>query len=113
MTVSKYLIDKAVTSITVAHRLQTVINCDLVLVLDKGEILEYDAPSKLLEKSDESSFRSLVLETGHQSSQRLIGMATKKSMMNIQSRLDEPLTEEEDEEEAAIATDFELYQAEL
>jgi hypothetical protein len=54
-----------------------------------------------------------VLETGHQSSQRLIGMATKKSMMNIQSRLDEPPAEEEDEEEAAIASDFELYQAAL
>ncbi|CAJ1972404.1 unnamed protein product [Sphenostylis stenocarpa] len=34
--------------ITVAHRIPTVIDTDLVLVLDEGTIAEYDDPAKLL-----------------------------------------------------------------
>jgi ATP-binding cassette subfamily C (CFTR/MRP) protein 1 len=35
------------TVITIAHRLNTVMGGDRVLVLDKGQMLEYDEPSKL------------------------------------------------------------------
>ncbi|PPD68765.1 hypothetical protein GOBAR_DD34358 [Gossypium barbadense] len=49
------------TVITVAHRIPTVIDNDLVLVLDKGMIVEYDKPKILLE--DRSSwFSKLVAE---------------------------------------------------
>ncbi|KAA3483298.1 Multidrug resistance protein ABC transporter family isoform 1 [Gossypium australe] len=49
------------TVITVAHRIPTVIDNDLVLVLDKGMIVEYDKPKILLE--DKSSwFSKLVAE---------------------------------------------------
>ena len=37
------------TRITIAHRLGTIATCDKVLVLDKGALVELDAPSKLLE----------------------------------------------------------------
>lgn len=37
------------TTITIAHRLQTIIDYDKVLVLDKGEIVEYGAPWDLVE----------------------------------------------------------------
>lgn len=38
------------TTITIAHRLQTIIDYDKVLVLDKGEVMEYGDPWDLLEK---------------------------------------------------------------
>ncbi|KAI4108664.1 MAG: hypothetical protein LQ339_002180 [Xanthoria mediterranea] len=36
------------TIITIAHRLQTIIDYDKVLVLDKGRVVEYDAPWELI-----------------------------------------------------------------
>ena len=41
---------KGSTIITIAHRLQTVIDYDKVLVLDKGSVIEYAAPWELIEK---------------------------------------------------------------
>ncbi|VFQ87655.1 unnamed protein product [Cuscuta campestris] len=49
------------TVITVAHRIPTVIDSDLVLVLDEGRILEYDSPARLLDDSS-SAFCNLVSE---------------------------------------------------
>ena len=36
------------TIVTIAHRLQTIIDYDKVLVLDKGKLIEYDAPWELI-----------------------------------------------------------------
>ncbi|KAH9019331.1 hypothetical protein EDB83DRAFT_2528201 [Lactarius deliciosus] len=52
-----------VTLITVAHRLQTIIDADKVMVLDAGRIVEFDKPSELL-KLENGWFRSLVDESG-------------------------------------------------
>ena len=41
---------KESTILTIAHRLQTIIDYDRVLVLDKGEVIEYDAPWELLSR---------------------------------------------------------------
>ncbi|KAH6758066.1 multidrug resistance-associated protein 6 [Perilla frutescens var. hirtella] len=48
------------TVITVAHRVPTVIDSDMVLVLSYGKLVEYDEPSKLMEIN--SSFSNLVAE---------------------------------------------------
>ncbi|KAH9967588.1 hypothetical protein BC827DRAFT_1264378 [Russula dissimulans] len=52
-----------VTLITIAHRLQTIIDADKVMVLDAGRIVEFDKPSELL-KIKNGRFRSLVDDSG-------------------------------------------------
>ncbi|KAL6124597.1 hypothetical protein ACLB2K_077109 [Fragaria x ananassa] len=49
------------TVVTIAHRIHTVIDSDLVLVLSDGRIAEYDTPAKLLER-EESLFSKLIKE---------------------------------------------------
>ncbi|CAI9767155.1 unnamed protein product [Fraxinus pennsylvanica] len=48
------------TVITVAHRVPTVIDSDMVMLLSFGKLVEYDEPSKLMEIN--SSFSKLVAE---------------------------------------------------
>ncbi|KAK8274313.1 hypothetical protein V6Z12_D10G066300 [Gossypium hirsutum] len=48
------------TVITVAHRVPTVIDSDMVMVLSYGKLLEYDEPSNLM--ATNSSFSKLVAE---------------------------------------------------
>ncbi|XP_053336078.1 ATP-binding cassette sub-family C member 5 isoform X1 [Clarias gariepinus] len=47
------------TTLIIAHRLNTVLSCDRVLVLDLGQILEFDTPANLLAKEN-SCFRAMV-----------------------------------------------------
>ncbi|KAI9087145.1 hypothetical protein K1719_030909 [Acacia pycnantha] len=54
------------TVVTIAHRIHTVIASDLVLVLSDGKIVEFDAPSKLLERED-SFFSKLIREYSRRS----------------------------------------------
>ncbi|KAG0325521.1 hypothetical protein BGZ99_000575 [Dissophora globulifera] len=51
------------TVITIAHRLNTVIDYHRVLVMEQGQVAEYDTPRKLLSDSN-SAFSKLVDETG-------------------------------------------------
>ena len=58
------------TIVTIAHRLNTVIDFDKILVMDKGKVAEYGPPVKLLEKKD-GIFTDLVNSTGVSSSAEL------------------------------------------
>jgi ABC-type multidrug transport system fused ATPase/permease subunit len=51
------------TIITVAHRLQTIMNSDKIIVLEAGNLVEFDSPANLL-KREGSAFKSLVGESG-------------------------------------------------
>ncbi|KAK0192566.1 hypothetical protein F5146DRAFT_1040501 [Armillaria mellea] len=50
------------TLVTVAHRLQTVMDADKIMVLDAGHIVEFDTPQTLLE-NPHGKLRSLVDES--------------------------------------------------
>ncbi|KAI0068093.1 P-loop containing nucleoside triphosphate hydrolase protein, partial [Artomyces pyxidatus] len=51
-----------VTVLTVAHRLQTIMDADKIMVLEAGRMVEFDKPSELLKKPD-GRLRSLVDES--------------------------------------------------
>lgn len=55
------------TVITVAHRLNTIMDADLILVMDDGKMAEFDNPGALLEK-EQGIFRGLVeaYESSHE-----------------------------------------------
>ncbi|PIL25024.1 ATP-binding cassette transporter [Ganoderma sinense ZZ0214-1] len=52
-----------VTMLTIAHRVNTILESDRVLVLDAGKVVEFDTPKNLLENK-QSSFYSLAAEAG-------------------------------------------------
>ncbi|XP_011343424.1 multidrug resistance-associated protein 1 isoform X3 [Ooceraea biroi] len=54
---------KHCTVLTIAHRLNTILDSDRVIVLDKGLIVEYDSPEALL-RNPSSSFYSMAKDAG-------------------------------------------------
>lgn len=50
------------TVLTVAHRLNTIMDSDRVLVLNEGKVLEFDTPSALL-RDEDSIFHKMYLES--------------------------------------------------
>ncbi|CBI24202.3 unnamed protein product, partial [Vitis vinifera] len=48
------------TSVVVAHRLSTIQNCDLIAVVDKGNVVEKGTHTSLLEKGPTGTYYSLV-----------------------------------------------------
>jgi ATP-binding cassette subfamily C (CFTR/MRP) protein 4 len=74
------------TVLMVAHRLVTIIDCDLVVVLSKGSIAECGTPHQLLLGGGESgsggeggAFAALVRETGPQTEKKLRELAAEKA----------------------------------
>ncbi|KAJ3269278.1 hypothetical protein HDV01_001607 [Terramyces sp. JEL0728] len=58
---------KGSTVVSIAHRLNTIADFDRIMVLEQGEIVEFDTPSSLLQ-NPESLFSKLVEATGEANS---------------------------------------------
>ena len=54
---------KDCTVLTIAHRLNTIIDSDRVLVLDAGKVIEFDSPYNLLQNPN-GTFYDMVETTG-------------------------------------------------
>jgi len=67
-------IKRKCTILTVAHRVETIIQADRILVMRDGQVSEFDHPRNLLRKQD-SEFSSLVNSLGHAASSRLLNLA--------------------------------------
>lgn len=64
------------TVLTIAHRLNTIMDSDKVLVMDAGSIVEYDHPHILLQNAN-GYFHRMVLETGPHMTQQLKDISQK------------------------------------
>ena len=62
------------TLLTIAHRLNTIIDYDVVLVMDKGKVLEIGSPKELLSNPN-GIFSALVDATGVETSTQLRSLA--------------------------------------
>ena len=60
-TIRKEFID--CTVLTIAHRLNTIMDSNRVMVLDQGQILEFDTPETLMKNKD-SQFYSMAKNAG-------------------------------------------------
>ena len=62
-TLSQQAKDTGCTVLTIAHRINTIINNDLIVVMDNGRVAEMGSPQELMEQED-SMFRSLAKAQG-------------------------------------------------
>ncbi len=95
---------KHCTIVTIAHRLLTVADYDRVLVLDYGQVAEYDSPANLLrtkEEADEMNhtsgtsvygysstgiFRAMVAQTGPETSATIRDIALKAEATRLATK---------------------------
>ena len=63
-----------ITIITIAHRINTIIDSDMILVMNDGQISEYDTPKNLL-TNKKSEFSGLVDDMGENAAEKMRQMA--------------------------------------
>jgi len=72
------------TVLTIAHRLNTIIESDKILVMDAGKVAEFDEPLKLLDKPN-GHFKGLVDQTGPATAAKLKEIAVEAKNAKIRA----------------------------
>jgi len=67
---------KSCTVLTIAHRLNTIMDSERVLVMDAGTVVEFDHPYNLL-KNEDGFLYKMVEQTGKVTSELLHSIASK------------------------------------
>ncbi|XP_043486988.1 ATP-binding cassette sub-family C member 4-like, partial [Polistes fuscatus] len=70
------------TVLTIAHRLNTIIDSNRILVMDAGEIAEFGIPYELLHDKPNSVFAQMVNNTGRAMSKNLLQQAEISYQLN-------------------------------
>ena len=101
------------TVLTIAHRLNTIIDMDKVLVLDAGKVMEFDSPHVLLSKpriEDGSGlFKDMVNQTGKEVSEMLHKIAEE----TFHSRLkNQPEVEKRSESDFGVGVRHRIQRSE-
>ncbi|KAL1513309.1 hypothetical protein ABEB36_002731 [Hypothenemus hampei] len=69
------------TVLTIAHRLHTIMDSDKILVMDAGEVVEFDQPLTLLQNHN-GKFFSMVQQTGPAMAKDLLAFATSTTSVS-------------------------------
>ncbi|KAK7259662.1 hypothetical protein RIF29_25275 [Crotalaria pallida] len=69
------------TMLIIAHRLNTIIDCNRILLLDSGRVLEYSTPEELL-LNEGSAFYKMVQSTGPENAKYLCGLVFGRTENN-------------------------------
>ena len=72
------------TTLTIAHRLNTIMDADRIMVLSAGKVKEFDVPYLLLSNPRSLLYR-MVEQTGESGSQRLKRIATESYLRKQES----------------------------
>lgn len=85
---------KDCTILTIAHRLETIADYDVIVVMDQGRVVEVGPPLELLSEGERKEqygesrilvtgiFRGLVNELGSERKERFITIAEKKKPLH-------------------------------
>ncbi|XP_050461230.1 ATP-binding cassette sub-family C member 4-like isoform X2 [Cataglyphis hispanica] len=77
---------KNCTVITIAHRLNTIIDSDRIIVMENGCIVEFGIPYELLHDKPDGYFKKMVEKTGKEMAQNLLEQARKACQKNEENR---------------------------
>ena len=73
------------TVLTIAHRIHTIVDSDRILVLEAGEVAEYDTPEALM-NNPQSHFSALLRSSRGAGS----GLGSRNSSAQLLAQMDSP-----------------------